>query len=367
MSGTSYQDRIEYLKCSVAKMLLERDEHSQRAGDQAPSPACLDATHILRYAMNLSAADFLNIRFHTGLLTAEHIYNYWHVSPPLNPEIYAEDSGYKFYTENVPQAYWVGDPPIPAAPIPLGVNYKGKIINKPTVRYQACISNLYMMGILPDFLEQKDHSIVLEIGAGHGGFAHALGNILTGRSTHIIVDLPEVLLLSGGFLTVNNPGKNIYVYEKSTFTPEFVGRRIRNYDYVLVPNYAVQDLYALPEIDLMVDVLSFPEMTGRQVTEYLELGLAKLSGYLCSYNWDHHAFKDELAPDTLTTMLDRHFQLFPPPELYEQAAGENGRVTKLYFGIARNSERHFSAEGRVKHIVGGERFMFCFSRQPAPL
>jgi len=367
MNGTLYHDRIEYLKCSVTKMLLERDKQSQQADGQTPSPIWSEALGALDYALNLSAENFLNIRLHTSWFSGEHVSNYWHLHPPVDPAEYARAFGYEFYIEDIPEAYWVGEPAIPGTSIPLGLNYRGKIINKPIIRYQRCISNLYLMEILPQFLEKRDNSVILEIGAGHGGFAHALGNILEGKSTYVIIDLPEMLLFSGGFLTVNNPEKKIYVYDKSTFTPEFLDSGIHDYDYVLVPNYAVKDLYALPEINLMVNLLSFPEMTAEQLEEYLQLGQSRLSGYLCSDNMDKHPCSDQLGSETITSMLDRHFHLFPPPQLYAEPVSEHDWVSKFYFGISRNTEGHFPTEGKVKHIVGGERLMFCFGGQPAPV
>jgi len=74
-----------------------------------------------------------------------------------------------------------------------------------------------------------------------------------------------------------------------------------------------------------------------------------------------------LGSETITSMLDRHFHLFPPPQLYAEPVSEHDWVSKFYFGISRNTEGHFPTEGKVKHIVGGESLMFCFGGQPAPV
>jgi len=360
-----YQDKIENLKRNVTQMLLERNEQTRKADGQPLSPIWSEALSVLDYAINLSPKNFLNIRFHTDLFTGEPICMYWHPHPPIDPEKYAGAFGYRFLTEDIPEAYWVSEPEVPGSSIPLGINYRGKIINQPTIRYQRCISNLYLAGILPQFLEKEGNSIILEVGGGHGGLAHALGSILTGKSTYIIIDLPEMLLFSGGYLIVNNPQKNIYLYEKSTFTPEFLKEEIHDYDYVLIPNYVVKDLYALDEINLMANLLSFPEMTREQVDEYLQLGHSKLSGYLCSDNMDKHPYNNQLAGDTITTILESRFHLFPPPQLYEGQFEEHAWNTKFYFGISNDKEHRFPEGGRIKHMAGKDRFTFCYSDQAA--
>jgi len=360
-----YQEKIENLKRNVAQMLLQRNEQTCNTDDQPLSPIWSEALSVLDYAINLSPKNFLNIRFHTDLFTADRISTYWHPYPPIDPEKYAEACEYKFLTEDIPEAYWASEPEVPGASIPLGIDYRGRIINQATMRYQRCISNLYLVGILPQFLEKRDNSTILEVGAGHGGLAHALGSILMHKSTYIIIDLPEMLLFSGGYLIVNNPKKNIYVYDKDTFTPEFLTERIHDYDYVLIPNYAVRDLYALDEINLMVNLLSFPEMTREQVDEYLQLGQSKLSGYLCSDNMDKHPYNNQLAPDTITTMLESRFHLLPSPQLYEGLFEELAWNTKLYFGISNDKENRFPEGGRIKHVAGRNKVTFCHSNQAA--
>jgi hypothetical protein len=82
---------------------------------------------------------------------------------------------------------------------------------------------------------------------------------------------------------------------------------------------------------------------------------------------DKHRYNNRLAPDTITTILENRFHLFPPPQLYEEQFKADPWKCKFYFGISKNKEGHFPEEGRIKDVAGRERFMFCFSPQPAPL
>ncbi len=350
----NYNEKIEHLKYSVKAMLQERGRGAQETSSCAASAIWSEAMSILDYAINLSAENFLKIRFHTSFITGEPAFNFWHIYPPHDPEEYAESSNYKSYTTDLPEAYWIGDPPIPTAPNPIGVNYRGKIINQVISRYQNFISNLYFMGILPEFLEKNDNNIILEIGGGHGGVAHALGSILGGKSTYIILDLPETLLFSGGFLIANNPDKNIYIYEKSTFTPEFLSSGIGDYDYVLLPNYVLKELGALPEINLAINLWSFQEMTREQVTEYVDFAHSKLSGYIYSSNFDRHPYNDSLAPDTITSILNSRFELFPVPEFYEHQVKDYAYLSRFYFGVCKDKDIGFDEGASMRFPVVSE-------------
>lgn len=354
----NYSEQIENLKCNVKQMLIERNKNFQQTDNQFPSPLWIEGLSVLDYVINLSAENFLNIRYHTGLFTGESTFKYWHQFPPLDPEKYAEDSNYTFYIKDIPEAYWIGEPPIPRIPKPIGVNYNGKIINNAIMRYQSCISNLYLMGILTQFLQRNNNNIIVEIGGGHGGLAHVLGAILGQKSTYIILDLPEMLLFSGGYLIVNNPQANIYVYGKNSFTPEFLKSQIYDYDFVLLPNYVLEELYVLPEIDLMVNLSSFQEMTREQLNQYIEFAYSKLSGYFYSDNFDRHPFNDKLAPDTVTTMLADRFYLFPPPGLYEKQVRYNPWLSKFYFGISKDKNNRFPEKASMKFSSGKNKFVF---------
>jgi hypothetical protein len=341
--SSNYADKIKNLKHNVLQMLQERSNNFQQTDSQFPGSIWTEGLSLFDYVINLSEENFLNIRFHAGYISGSNVLQYWHQYPPVDPERYTDIVGYKFYTEDVPESYWIGEPPTPKLPRPLGMNYRGRIINQDICRYQSCISNLYSMGILELLSKGDKKNLILEIGAGYGGLAHQLGNILAQNCTCIILDLPEMLLFSGGYLIVNNPEKNIYIYEKSTFTTKFLTRELYKYDYVLLPNYVLKDLYALPEINLMINMQSFQEMTREQIDEYTEFGYTKLSGYLYSDNIDRHPFNNDLAPDTVTALLAKRFRLFPPPEFYRKIIGHSNPwlytwLYKCYVGIGKDKD-----------------------------
>ncbi len=140
---------------------------------------------------------------------------------------------------------------------------------------------------------------------------------------------------------------------ESTFNTAFLGTDIYNYDYVLLPDYVLKDLYSLPEINLMVNMLSFQEMTREQVSEYLEFGRKKLSGFLYSCN-DDYSPNSALAPETVTSMLSAYFDLFPPPGFYRI---DEAKTPKSYFSTVRGGGVSFPSGGAMKFLSNfGDRY-----------
>ena len=363
VQSLNYSDKINSLKHYVSQMLQERGDKFQQADSQFPSSFWMQYLVLFSYIMNLSEEDFLNIRFHVGYISGENVLQYWHQYPPINPERYADIHGYKFYTEDIPEFFWISEPLTPKLPKPLGVNYRERIINQDICRYQRCISQLYSMGILELLSKGDNKKLIVEIGASYGGLAHQFGNILPSNCTYVILDLPEMLLFSGGYLMVNNPKKNIYVYEKDTFTAEFLTHGIYEYDYVLLPNYVLRDLYTLPEINLMINMQSFQEMSKKQIDEYLEFGYAKLSGYIYSDNIDCHPSNDDLTPDSVTGLLAERFHLFPPPEFYHRVVGYGTPWLRMWFyksyvGSRKNKDLLLPQDATMKFMTKMVKYSF---------
>ena len=139
----------------------------------------------------------------------------------------------------------------------------------------------------------------------------------------------------------------MYVYQKKTFTPEFLQSGIFDYDFVMLPNYLARSLDQLPKVDLMVNMQSFQEMATSQVEEYLNVGSRILSGYLYSNNIDRHPYNEEDV--NITKSLQKYFKLFPDPETYARPF-LNSRVPwyyKFYFGIPKQSSRSFPEGAKI--------------------
>jgi hypothetical protein len=320
MSATDRSDhagKIEALKRNVAAMIRER-QTILRAEDPAnPSPLWLECLQVFSYMLSLSPEDYRNVRVHTGLITGSSPFLYWHPDPPIDPEAFVAASAYPFHCQGVPEDRWLSEPLAPGIPGPLGVHWRGRVLNGDVIRYQSCVSVLQTMGILDELRGRSSRSLVMEIGGGFGGLAHGLGGILGGQSTYVVLDLAEMLLFSGGYLITNHPDKKIYVYDPETFTPEFLRAQIHEYDYVLLPNYLLPRLSALPRLDLMINMQSFQEMTPAQIRAYLALAEEKLDGFLYSDNVDRHPHNADLQDTTISRELGERFLMLPPPSFYD--------------------------------------------------
>lgn len=361
MSAT-FSESIERLKQSVRMMIAERAGCSDQVSQ--PSDFWSGSLSVFEYLINLSSRDFENIRFHTSLITGESTHTYAHLNPPPDGVAFANSIGYAFYTSNIPEAFWLGEPPAPRMPYPLGLTYKGRIINNDTTRYQSCVANLYTAGFLTELLNSTRRSVILEVGGGYGGMANHLGNLLSGRATYIILDLPEMFLFSGAYLSLLNPNKRIYFYDKSTFTNEFLQRGLFDYDYVLLPNYVTAQLAEMgPDLELMLNMQSFQEMTPAQIDQYAAFGAKKVTGYIYSNNLDCHPINEVLAPGTVSSHLNKFFQLFPAPEIYDQKVQGINLLWchRAYLGTSRLRPRAFPPNATLRYAWAGQGYEFTVS------
>jgi SAM-dependent methyltransferase len=152
-----------------------------------------------------------------------------------------------------------------------GWDVEGILFNRDVVAYWERAALLWQAGFLdrdsPRFL--KEGSRVLEIGGGYGGLAYHISRVARDIE-YVIVDLPESLAYSAIYLTVVAPETK----------------------WVFLPNYRWRELVG--HFDLVINTLSFSEMTEPQVRTY-QAGLQELiapNGFLFEQNQDcrHEGF-----------------------------------------------------------------------------
>ncbi len=114
-------------------------------------------------------------------------------------------------------------------------------------------------------LEFAQINHVLEIGAGFGRTAQALVKLVPNLGSYTIVDLPEVLLLSSGYLG--------QVLEKDEFA------KLRFVDAMSL----VKQQFEFPDLDLVINIDSFQEMP-RQTIEYYFRRFVDASRFFYSKN-----------------------------------------------------------------------------------
>jgi putative sugar O-methyltransferase len=196
---------------------------------------------------------------------------------------------------------------IPESPEMGGFGHQidGQIVNIDTLKFYEVLIALDKAGLLQHYLgAQPDRRVILEIGAGWGGFAYQFKKLCP-QVTYIIVDLPPTILFSATYLTAVFPDARVaYGDELNLNEP----RDFSEYDFVFLPHYAFDQL-SVPDLHLAINMVSFQEMTTEQVQGYVlhlyEMGCS----YLYSLNRDRSRHNNQLT--TVSSIMGRYYTLQP--------------------------------------------------------
>lgn len=320
---------IRKIKTKVASMLRERhdmDEETNETYDasQVWSAGC----SLFDYMISMSDESFSKIRLHTYYLTSDYYLPY-----VLGHGVDLIQRKWESYVKELPDNYIVYEPKGG-----FGFEMPGKgMISSDSVRYQQTISTLYHQGVVSN-LESDKKTYVLEIGGGYGGLIHHLSNI-SKSTTYIIIDLPETLLFSASYISMLNPEKSIYVYDKDDFIETIQGDTSK-FDFMFIPNFKLSELQKL-KFDLVINLNSLGEMTSLQVQEYIDFVFKTCIGSFYSYNQDHLQQNVELS--SLTEVLERQFDLIEIPSKEKSVNTVKtllNKLKKLVAKVVGNSSPH---------------------------
>lgn len=162
---------------------------------------------------------------------------------------------------------------------------EGVILNADTVAYQERMYLLFNSGLL------SSPKRILEIGGGYGALAYAITSALPDVE-YWICDLPASLLFSGMYLTMTT-SKDVRLWpERGPIT--------------LVPNYMFHQIAC--SFDLVINTLSFAEMTELQVRTYLS-GIRSMITYggLFEQNYENNDLPDGTHQTKVKTMCAEEF------------------------------------------------------------
>ena len=225
-----------------------------------------------------------------------------------------------------------------------GFEIDGELYNIDTLKFYEALIAMQRGGILAPFREGGERRLVAEIGAGWGGFAYQFKTVCP-NSTYVIVDFPELFLYSGTYLKTLFPDANFLFYadggpQFDELSPELLGA-----DFVFVPHTAVADVRP-PRLDLVVNMVSFQEMTGAQVSAYVHWAADNGAPYLYSLNRDKSPYNDQLGavPDHIAERFWPH-EIPVLPVSYTQMLQGPARAALVRRKIRRTGTPY-------KHIVG---------------
>lgn len=196
---------------------------------------------------------------------------------------------------------------VPESPALGGFGYDigGRFFNVDTLKFFEVLIGMDRSGVLAE-LRQRERPVVCEVGAGWGGFAYQFKTLFP-RSTYVIVDFPELFLFSATYLRTLFPDAQIAFVGDGTSLEE-----AREADFVFVPD-TLASHQSLLNADLLVNMVSFQEMTGAQVRGYAGMAAAAGCGLIYSFNRERSPYNTELV--SVSGELGERYQLTEVPVL----------------------------------------------------
>lgn len=333
---------IEKFRRCVTDMMHERDSGVSYAMHK-PSRFWSNCNRFLSYIRDLPVHHLENIRAHIGM--GFFIGNPWDKDffdgHRLKDESQMREhpviKKYLSYTKNLPRNYHCGEPRTNDLIEQIGILYNGKIINHDLVKEQACISNLYQLGVLEPLRERP--GTILELGPGYGQLALQLSNCLHPNGRFICIDHPETLFWSSTFLAVNSDPELIYMYHPEDSIN--LSKLLKKYRIILIPTYRSELIRQLNGIDLIINQNSLAEMSEDQVRYYLSLFSEVLTGWIYSYNANRQFMNAELVY-LLIDLFSEYFEGVPPRDYYNHFYGGDWSNTDqkyIFFGQRKDNGR----------------------------
>jgi len=161
--------------------------------------------------------------------------------------------------------------------------YRGKRVSQKSIFHAVVVNDLIKH--IP--FSSYDRAVVLDIGSGYGGLSRLL-DYYTSNSCHILLDLPETLILTSYFIKYNFPDRKIALLEDIINSLDDFDRLIQEYDFIIIPPSVLKNLK-----NLSVDVVINTASMGFMQEEYLEFYLTQIDrvlkegGYFYSINKDY--------------------------------------------------------------------------------
>ena len=291
------------------------------------------------YVFDLSPENLAKVRQHTALFN-----NMWPLTDLCKYNFYGKNEEqlrnlsfvrkYLELTSNIPEKFHFSEPFTDPISKHISAEVDGKLLSRDGLGFQNTITNLYNLGVFSN-LESKSGLVkIIEIGAGYGSLAYQIGSKLENKVCYFIIDLPEILLWSGAFLTVNTPLDEIYFYDPSNYSAENLGDMIGKYRYILLPHYRIDDLKNCSPFNLVINIVSFQEMRTDQVRNYMEFSKQNLDGYIYSDNQPKSPRNEEIEDD-VEKELGEYFSLFPQSGFYNKY-GLNPLMRRIHLGYSKN-------------------------------
>ncbi len=291
--------RLEFSDESfVYQRYLEVREHFARmkssdpTGSADPSEYWSEELENIEYLAEASPAVIRKLRHHCHHVTGIRVYDYRSHQEPRRASLAARFEELRTLAGRVsPRRAHQLIHPEPETLGGYGHDIDGGLYNVDTLKFAEIMLGLEKSGILERLLGNDDRNIVWEIGAGWGGFAYQFKRVVP-NTTYVIVDLPELFLISATYLSALFPDAVMKFYGERPDDELFDGWE--GVDFVFLPNTAM-DAFRPPKLDLAINMVSFQEMTTAQVRDYVSAAAKLECPYLYSLNRDKSSHNPQLS------------------------------------------------------------------------
>jgi hypothetical protein len=247
---------------------------------------------------------------------------------------------------------------VPESPILGGFGFEidGELYNVDTLKFYEVLIAMQRGEVLAPFRDGRERQVVVEIGAGWGGFPYAFKRLCP-NTTYVIVDFPQLFLYSATYLATAFPEA------KLRFWGEDTGAEIpADADFVFVPHFAFEEV-RFPRLDLGINMVSFQEMTTEQVRAYVDWLDAARSPLLYSLNRDRSHYNPELTSvrdiiaerywpheiDVLPVSYTKMLDAAPKAKAAKGAAKIKRRAGEVAAKISPQRDADY------KHVIGWRR------------
>lgn len=354
-AGDAYRNYVE-----VRDRLLAMMDADAGKADTAPSEYWETELQWFDYMFDASPLVVDRLRWHTHHITGIKGYDY-----RANKDTRALTLKLKALHEEASAA---GDPElfVPESPALGGFGFtdeQGRLFHVDTLKYYEVLVALQLAGVLPEFRTQSsERKLAWEIGTGWGGLAYQFMTTCR-NTTYVLVDLAPTFIFSATYLKTMFPEARVRFYTE--VPDEEFWDDWETLDFVFIPHTRL-DLMTPPRCDLVLNTVSFQEMTTEQVRGYVHHAAELEAPFLYSLNRERSLYNPELLGvtrlmeerywlheiDVLPVSYVRNLDAMPPP----RAQRVKSKVKQLAKqAAAAKPGKPLKEDLDYKHYVGWRR------------
>ena len=260
---------------------------NRRLTGHAPSNYWSGELAKFEYMLDASPLIIEKLRHHTHNLTGLHT-NHYRQSLNNHRRRFTEKLQALRALDGADAGLWVPEARLLGG---FGFEIEGELVNIDTLKFYEVLIALHVGAVLNEMRHATERKLVWEIGAGWGGFPYQF-KTLCPNVTYVITDFPELFLFSATYLMAAFPDARVRFYGE--VPPQETFADWRDLDFIFLPD--TFHAAARPDqVDLMINMVSFQEMTTQQVEGYVRRAFELECPYLYSLNRDRSHHNQELS------------------------------------------------------------------------